>query len=203
MRNIFFNICVFIVGGFLLVGCSANKSANNGGATGGVIDPYAAEYNLFRVGDILSIQLSGVPISDLATYQVKVDDDGNISMPHIGNVKAAGVSAAELQNKIETLYKANRIYTNPTVTVVFFQERYVSVSGEVRLPTRLLYNKDLTVLGAIAATGGFTEYADRGNIKLIRGGTTTRFDARAALKDPKKDMPLLPNDIVHVERTVF
>jgi polysaccharide export outer membrane protein len=158
---------------------------------------------LLRKGDALSIQLSGVPAPEQATYPIKVDEDGNISMPLIGNIKADGVTAADLKNKIETLYKTNRIYTNPTITINTYQERYVSVSGEVRTPTRLPYSKDMTVLGVIAAAGGFTDYADRGDCQLIRNGVTTPFDAKAALKDPKKDKPLLSGDIIHVKRAIF
>ncbi|MDR1192148.1 MAG: polysaccharide export protein [Verrucomicrobiales bacterium] len=204
MRNSFLTIGALIISGFLLVGCfGLGSGADNTDVGGQVANPYGPESNLLRIGDTLAIQLSGVPPTDANIYTVKVDEDGNVAMPYIGNVKAVDITAAELKNKIEALYKTSQIYTNPTITINSYQERYISVSGEVRSPTRLMYSKDMTVLGVIAGAGGFTDYADRADVWLIRGGKTHHFNAKAALRDPAKDKPLLAGDIVHVNRSVF
>jgi protein involved in polysaccharide export with SLBB domain len=68
---------------------------------------------------------------------------------------------------------------------------------------RIYYSKDLTVLGAIATCGGFTNFADRDQVKILRGDQVIIFDAKAALKDPRRDMAILPDDKIFVPRSPF
>jgi len=159
--------------------------------------------DVFRKGDFLTIELNGVPQGEAGQFQVKVDESGNISMPHIGNIRAEGLNSVTLKEKIEVMYKMGQIYNNPNVTVTSQQARFVAVSGEVRAPQRLYHAKDLTALGAIATTGGFTDYADRRNVKLLRDGQVIVFDAVEMLEDPTRDIPLLPDDKIQVDRSIF
>ena len=185
----------------LIISCSAPKAGNDTAIL--QVDPDAAEYNILRKGDTINIQLTGVPYQDLAVYMLKIDDAGNISMPHLGNIKAAGITTAELKSIIENLYIEKGIYKTPNITILAQPERYVSIYGEVRNPIRILYSRDMTILSLIANAGGFTEYADRANCQINRGGQKIPFNAKLALKDPTKDIPLLPGDFVHVGRTIF
>ena len=196
---------VILGAGLLLGGCSGPKvnSGYDSTTAGAAWDPNAEEHNLIRKGDAMTIQLSGVPPSDQASYPVKVDDNGNISMPLIGNVKAAGTTTANLKNTIEDLYKTKRIYTSPNITIYTMQERYVSVLGEVRNPLQIPYSRDLTVLSAIAHAGGFTDYANRSKCKLLRGDKVIEFNSKEILKDPRKDIPLIAGDRIQIDRTIF
>ncbi|MDR0534416.1 MAG: polysaccharide biosynthesis/export family protein [Verrucomicrobiales bacterium] len=205
-RYSFLTISALMVGAFLFIGCSGPKADVNStdvSASSQYGNPDDPEYNLIRKGDALTIQLSGVPVEDQATYPVKVDDNGNVSMPMIGNVKAAGVTVADLKNTIETLYKSNRIYTNPNITIYTQQERYVSVNGEVKTPQQIIYYRGITALTALAQAGGFTDYANRRKCKLLRGDKVIEFNAQEIQNDPKKDIPLLPNDRIQVDRSIF
>lgn len=166
------------------------------------IQAYEQE-DVFRKGDFLNIELNGVPSGEAGQFNVKVDESGNISMPHIGNIRAEGLNSVTLKEKIEIMYKMAQIYNSPNVSVTSQQARFVSISGEVRSPQRLYHAKDLTVLGAIATTGGFTDYADRRNVKLLRDGQVIVFDAVEMLEDPTKDIPLLPDDKIQVDRSIF
>jgi polysaccharide export outer membrane protein len=190
----------------LLTGCAlfkSSKSSASHSASSAADDPDAAQNNLIRNGDTLNIQLSGVPIDDQATFTLKVDDNGNISMPYIGNVRASGITSAELKSGIETLYKTNRVYTNPNVTIVPWQERYVSISGEVKNPQQITYYRGITALAALAQAGGFTDYANRSKCKLLRGSKVIEFSAKEIQNDPRKDLSLLPNDRILIERAIF
>lgn len=166
------------------------------------LDPYQLDDN-FRKGDFVRIELSGVPAQDQSMFELKVDESGNISMPHIGSIKAEGLNSAALKEKIELMYKTAQIYNNPNVSVTSQQARYVSVSGEVRAPQRIFHAKDLTALGAIATCGGFTDFSDRRRVKLLRDGRVIEFNAIEMINDPTKDIPLLPEDIIQVQKSVF
>jgi len=159
--------------------------------------------DLLRGGDTLIIRLTGVPTADQGIYEIKVDESGKVSMPYIGNVQAANLTTVQLKNAIEEAYVQQEIFTNPNVTVDLKEQRFVDVTGEVRMPQRVPYTKDLTALGAVAACGGFTDFANRRRVKLTQGGVTREFNAKDIQVDPSRDIRLLPNDKIHVDRSIF
>jgi len=165
----------------------------------GVIDTS----DLLRGGDTLIIRLTGVPPADQGIYEIKVDESGKVSMPYIGNVQAANFTTVQLKKAIEEAYVQQEIFTNPNVTVDLKEQRFVDVTGEVRMPQRVPYTKDLTALGAVAACGGFTDFANRRKVKLTQSGVTREFNAKEIQVDPSRDIRLLPNDKIHVDRSIF
>ena len=80
----------------------------------------------------------------------------------------------------------------------------VYVLGEVRGVGPLPYTKDLTVLGAVAGKGGFTDAAYRTHILVVRGSLdhpeTFRINAAETLRGLTPDFVLKPKDIVYVAR---
>jgi len=159
--------------------------------------------DLLRGGDTLIIRLTGVPPADQGIFEVKVDESGKVSMPYIGSVPAANLTTVQLKEGIEGAYKTGEIFTNPNVTVDLKEQRFVDVTGEVRMPQRVPYTKDLTALGAVAACGGFTDFANRRKVKLTQSGVTREFNAKEIQVDPSRDIRLLPNDKIHVDRSIF
>ncbi len=86
--------------------------------------------------------------------------------------------------------------------------KQVYVSGEVKNPGALIFYKDLTLLRAIAKQGGFTQWARKEKVDILRdngkGGTETiRVDARKVEKGEIEDPPLMPNDHVVVNERKF
>ncbi len=79
--------------------------------------------------------------------------------------------------------------------------RFVNVGGDVKAPRRVEYTPDLTVLGAINAAGGFTEYADQSKVRLLRGGQVTIINVKDVRRDPSKDLKLRPGDTIEVPQT--
>jgi len=65
------------------------------------------------------------------------------------------------------------------------------------------YTPDLTVLAAITAAGGFTEYASQSRVRLYRGMEVVKVDMRKIRKDPGNDIPLQPGDTIEVMRSFF
>ena len=183
---------VFFAAGFLLFFVSA-----------GVL---RASDAAFRTGDTIELRIGGVPAEEtqLITGTYTVDGEGFVNLPHVGKVRAAGLGQAALQSAIEAAYRAGEIYTNPSITVtVPAALRFVNVSGDVRQPRRVEYTSDLTLLGAISASGGFTEYADQRKVRLIRGGGVQIVDIKAVRKDPALDVVLLPGDQIEVPQSFW
>jgi len=159
--------------------------------------------DLLRGGDTLIIRLTGVPTQDQGIFEVKIDESGKISMPHIGSLVAANTTTVELKKLIESTYLKEEIFTNPNVTVDLKEQRFVDVTGEVRMLQRVPYTKDLTALGAVAACGGFTDFANRRRVRLTQGGVTQEFNAKEIQADQGKDIRLKPNDKIQVDRSIF
>ena len=165
-----------------------------------------AQDAVLRAGDQIEIRLGGVPPEEISQVsgQYQVDGQGFVNMPHIGKIKAAGVTQAQLQTAIEGSYRSQQIYTNPTITVnVPSAARFVNVGGDVRAPQRVAYTPDLTLMGAITACGGFTEYADQKKISLSRDGKVTIHSAPNIRKDPALDPPLKPGDLIQVPQSFW
>ena len=107
--------------------------------------PVATSTAQLRSGDSLNIALQGVP--DASTNTVQIDDQGLISLPYIGALKASGMSTAELSQRIRETYVTKKIYTTLDVSVSV-TERYIYVGGEVQRPGRIVWTPDLTVAKA-------------------------------------------------------
>ena len=175
-------------------------------ATDSMVTPAATTVgtsDLLRGGDTLIIRLTGVPTQDQGILEVKIDESGKISMPHIGSLVAANNTTVELKKLIESTYLKEEIFTNPNVTVDLKEQRFVDVTGEVRMPQRVPYTKDLTALGAVAACGGFTDFANRRRVRLTQGGQTQEFNAKEIQADQGRDIRLKPNDKIQVDRSIF
>jgi polysaccharide export outer membrane protein len=117
-------------------------------------------------GDILEIITWKEP--DFTKQEILVRIDGKISFPLLGDVQAAGRSPLEIKKDIETGLKD--YVDNPIVTVTvkspLSQKFYIL--GEVKKTGEYPLIKGLTVLQAFAIAGGFTDWASKKEIILLR-----------------------------------
>jgi len=160
-----------------------------------------AQDAVLRAGDTVELRIGGVPTEEIQQVSgpYTVDGEGFLNLPHIGKVRAASATQAQVQAAIESSYRSQQIYTNPSITLLVPDTaRFVNTTGEVKAPQRVPFTADLTLLGAISASGGFTEFANRGQVRLLRDQKTTIYNARDILKDPSKDVRLKPGDQVDV-----
>ncbi len=160
-----------------------------------------AQDAVLRSGDTVELRIGGVPTEEIQQVSgpYTVDGEGFLNLPHIGKVRAAQATQAQVQAAIESTYRSQQIYTNPSITLLVPDTaRFVNTTGEVKAPQRVPFTADLTLLGAISASGGFTEFADRGKVRLLRDKKTTIVNAKDILKDPAKDIRLKPGDQVDV-----
>lgn len=95
--------------------------------------------------------------------------DGLISMPLIGDIQAAGLTADALAQRITERLK-QYFATTPSVSVSVktINSYSVFVLGEVTKPGKYQLKSYITVLQAISTAGGFTDYAKRNKLQIVR-----------------------------------
>jgi polysaccharide export outer membrane protein len=135
---------------------------------------------------------------------VAVRPDGMITLPLLGDVKAAGLRPDALRDAIQTA--AGKYLTEPNVTVVVRQlnSQKVFITGQVATPGAHPLTGPRTVMQLIALAGGLTEYADSENITVMRheaGRTRSfKFNYKDVAKGKKleQNIALRPGDTVVV-----
>lgn len=194
----------------ILAGCSTRDSsgsttllASSSPPSTGTNNP-AVDVDLFsrlRVGDLIMISFSDIERPP-QKQEVNIPDSGIITLPYNIHVKADGKTTTELEKEIRDAYVPS-LFVNLTVTVRT-DLRFYYVDGEVRNPKAWAYTGETTVLRAIANAGGFTDFAKRKKIELRRqNGQRFFIDYYKALKDPKLDLPIYPNDHIIVGRSII
>ncbi len=99
---------------------------------------------------------------------VAVRMDGRISLPLVGDIQAAGISPRELKDAIVERLKAYQDTAIATVIVQDVMSYKVYIIGEVRTPGMYQLKTKTSVLQAIALSGGFTQYASKNKMVLVR-----------------------------------
>ena len=105
---------------------------------------------------------------DLSQKAVVVRPDGKISMPLIGEVVAGGLTADQLASQIASRLKEFKERPAVTVSVKEVNSYYVYVLGEVTKPGKYQLKSHATVLQAVAVANGFTAYAAKNKMKVLR-----------------------------------
>jgi polysaccharide biosynthesis/export protein len=132
-----------------------------------------------------------------------VRPDGMISMVLLGDVKAAGLTPAQLSATLTTSYK--KYIQDPLVTVLVQQvnSQRIFIVGEVGHVGPIPITPGMTPLQAIASAGGLSPYAHKNRIYILRGPQGKQekipFDYKAALRgNNPQNVTLQPNDTVVV-----
>jgi polysaccharide export outer membrane protein len=125
----------------------------------------ASEYRV-GAGDVLEI--ATWKELELTRKEVLVRVDGRISFPLLGDIPAAGMTPMELTETIQKGLKGYVTAPVVTVTVTTPGSQKVYVLGEVMKTGEYPILKSLTVLQAFALAGGFTQWASKDEIILIR-----------------------------------
>ena len=136
---------------------------------------------------------------------VPVRPDGMISLPLVGEVKAAGYTPVQLQDVLADRMK--KYVSDPQVTVVV--EKIASLSfnivGEVNHPGYFPLTRRMTVLDAIALAGGFKDFAKTTKVYVLRTATDGSqerlpFNYKQVIKgqNPQQNIELQPRDTIVV-----
>ncbi|MGA8087997.1 MAG: polysaccharide biosynthesis/export family protein [Terracidiphilus sp.] len=136
---------------------------------------------------------------------VPVRSDGKISLPLVGEIQAAGRTPLQLENEITD--KLKNFITTPEVTVVVekVNSRKYNVLGEVTKPGSYPLTTDTTIMDAIAAAGGFRDFAKKSGVYVLRKGpdgheSNLKFNYKEFIKgkNSAQNVKLEPNDTIIV-----
>ncbi len=152
--------------------------------------------------DVISVYVWKEP--DMSK-SVPVRPDGMISLPLVGEVKAAGYTPVQLQDVLAAAMK--KMISDPQVTVVV--EKIGSLSfnivGEISHPGYFPLTRRMTVLDAIAMAGGFKDFAKTTKVYVLRtssSGTQERlpFNYKQVIKgqNQQQNIELQPRDTIVV-----
>lgn len=151
-------------------------------------------YNLGN-GDRLRVTVFG---EEDMSGEFLVDGTGQVSIPLVGEVPAAGRSVRDFQRGLETQLVEGGILLNPRVSAEVINFRPYYILGEVGLPGEYPYTDSLTVLNAVATAQGFSYRANKKTIG-IRGIDDTE-EQRVRLTP---DLKVRPGDTIRILERIF
>jgi polysaccharide export outer membrane protein len=173
----------------------------NGTETRARASSAAADYRL-TPGDKLRVEV----YKDAQLSQsLQVRPDGKVTLPLLGDIVAADLTPIQLRDRITNSLK--EYVQNPVVTVIVVEASpaMVYVMGEVSQPGSIPMRGSMTVLQALAMAGGFKEFANTKDIRILRKASgilntveTIRFNYNDAVKNNGMPVFLSPGDMIVV-----
>jgi polysaccharide export outer membrane protein len=163
----------------------------------------AADSDQYVIGpeDVLYIY---VWREDALSRTVPVRVDGNISLPLVHEIKAAGLTPLKLKENLTERFKEFIENPNVSVTVMEANSFKVYVSGQVKTPGVYRLRSETTVLQIIPMAGGFTDWANQKKILIIRKENgkekriTVNYKKIIKGSDPSSNIVLKAGDTVIV-----
>ncbi len=185
-----------------------NAAAAKAAALAGQAQPmnalagFGADY---RIGpnDLLEIDVYGV--TELKRT-VRVNSTGLVSLPLIGAIKVAGLTAQEAEAAIAARY-GEKFLQDPQISVFIkeFTTQRVTIEGAVARPGIYPLTGQITLLRAMALAGGRGELANLENVMIYRTGPDGKLDSQTFDLDRVRsgeipDPLVLPEDVIVVQR---
>lgn len=157
----------------------------------------------YKIGAQDKINITVFQEPDLSLPDVKVDSSGNVLLPLIGSVTAAGLTTTELSEEIAKRL-GSRYLIDPQVSVIVSSSvaQKVTVEGAVTTPGVYEVRGQTTLLEALAMAKGPSQVADLDQVVIFRTVAGQRMAARFDLRDIRRgrtpDPEILGNDTVVV-----
>jgi polysaccharide export outer membrane protein len=167
-------------------------------------DPDPADRTAYTIGvtDVLRISVWKNPELEVV---VPVRPDGKISFPLVDDVHAEGLTVIELKDVLSRELVEFIVAPDVTVIVVEMNSQFISVMGAVAHNGRVPLTRDLRVIEAVALSGGFTPFANKRKIRVVRRDKNGdeveyRFDYDSYLKGraPGTNIVLMNGDTIIV-----
>ena len=146
--------------------------------------------------------------------KVQVRPDGRITTPLISDMPAVGKTAAQLSDDLRG--QLSRYVKDPIVSVIVdnFSGTYsqqVRIVGATEKPAAIPFRANMTLLDAMIAVGGLSEYAAGDRARLVRHDRTTGNQTEYALRigkllkqgDSKANVRLQPGDVIIIPTSAF
>lgn len=177
--------------------------ANAAGEAAKVTSTATPGNSAYRIGPLDLLEISVFRVPDL-TKTVQVSDVGTIEYPLVGEVKAAGRTAHELEHDLQQKLGAKYI-RSPQVTVLVkeYNSQRITLEGSVKTPGIYPMKGPTSLVQAIALGGGIDATVASGDVIVFRTidgvRSAARFDIDAVKKGNAPDPELQPNDVVIVD----
>ena len=146
-------------------------------------------------GDELRVNANGL---EGFSNNYVIGDNGNISLPFIGDVVASGKTSNEVQTEISEELISKKILINPVVNVQINKYRPIFVIGEVKNPGSYPFTPGTSVLNAISMAGGYTFRAKKSKVAIIRRQANESMTASATERDL-----IQPGDTIRIFESWF
>ena len=143
---------------------------NDYGPVAAVPDPIVSPTSVGTVlqpGDSIKVTIYG---EDALTGVYTINPSGELIMPLIGTIRAAGRTRSEMQHEITRSYASGKFLQDPKVTVDVTSYLPIYVLGETLRPGAYPFSSGLNVLTAVTLAGGFTYRASRTSFLLQHPG---------------------------------
>jgi polysaccharide biosynthesis/export protein len=134
-----------------------------------------------------------------------VGEDGNIALNVVGKVLVAGLSASQIESRLQSLLEAKYLArATVAVQVVEFASKPISVVGAVVRPGRITATGTTTLIQAITQAGGLTAAAGKELYVLRTGRSGLSEQVAISIEElmvngnPDANIPLAPNDLVNI-----
>ncbi len=154
-----------------------------------------------KPGDPVTVKLI-VNLSSPAVIEDIIDEEGNITLPIIGEFSLVGLTTADAERSIRKEYLDRQIYRNVEVNVISKAaqgavEQAYSITGAIKSRGRHPIRPGMTLRQAIIAAGDVTDFAGD-KIRITRNGITETFSYRKIKKGTIPDPIILHGDIIEV-----
>lgn len=146
--------------------------------------------------------------------EVQVRPDGRITTPLVSDMPAVGKTPTMLSEDIRL--QLSQYISDPLVTVIVNKfagtfSQQVRIVGATEQPSSIPYRANMTLLDAMIAVGGLSEYASGNRAKLIRFDRTTgsqrEYDLRLAdllrRGESEANVMLMPGDVIIIPESMF
>jgi polysaccharide biosynthesis/export protein len=175
--------------------------------TGPASNPHATQATLginvhnigYKIGPLDVLEISVFEVPDLSRT-VQVADNGNVSLPLLGDTPAAGRTPEELERDLQARLGANYLQ-HPQVTVLVkeFKSRHVTISGAIKAPGVYPITTETSLEQLVATAGGFTDVSNS-TVLVLRGTGGRRsaatFDVAAIEAGRARDPIIQPGDLI-------
>jgi len=172
--------------------------------------------HLFQTGDVLHVKVLGINEESFNLFNVEnnanniqatsanlymngftVDSNGYIEIPTIGKIYVKNLNIEKVKDAIQS--KADEFLVNSTIIVKHINFE-VTLLGEVNRPgTFTVFKQNISIFEALGLAGDLTDYANRKEIKIIRGSEVILLDLSKKDVLYQNNYYLNPNDVVYVQ----
>ena len=197
--------------GILLTGCASSSGPELAPASFVAMQEGPGEEYVIGPLDQLTIH---VWRNDELGAKVQVRPDGRITTPLVADMPAVGKTPTMLAEDIRL--QLSQYISEPLVTVIVNEfagtfSQQVRIVGATEKPASLPYRANMTILDAMIAVGGLSEFASGNRAKLVRFDKTTGNQREYALRlgdllkkgDSQANVMLMPGDVIIIPESMF